>query len=249
MNILLRIVILALFLSIFGCTGTKVRREKPADVIYNEATALFERKNYEDAIAAFQELNAKYPLSQYSVKAKLKIADAYFNEENYPEAISAYREFEKLHPTNENIPYVIFQIGMSYFNQMLSIDRDQTPSMNAAAEFARLLSGFPDSRYTDKAKKNLTAARNSLAENEFYIGNFYFRKGNFKAAIERFEAVLVRYPDFQGMDKVLFYAGKAYIEANEKDKGHALFKTLMDRYPDSKFTGDAKRIVGINTAQ
>lgn len=240
MKIALKIVAIVLLAAVLGCTGTMVRREKPADVIYKEAMALFERKSYEDAISAFQELNAKYPMSRYAVEAKLKIADSYFRDENYPEAISAYREFEKLHPTNENIPYAIFQIGMSYFNQKLSIDRGQAAAVNAATEFERLISRFPNSQYAENARKNLEVCRNNLAENEFYVGNFYYRKGNYKAAIERFNSVMKKYPDFSGMDKVLFYGGMAYIKTNEEEKGKNLLKTLMERFPESKFAKDAK---------
>lgn len=246
MNTLLKLFLIMLLATVAGCGGAKIKRDKPADVIYKEGMDLFERKKYEDAIAAFQELNAKYPASQYTVQAKLRIADSYYKDENYPEAISTYREFEKLHPTNENLPYAVFQTGMSYFNQILTIDRDQTPAMNSATEFARLLSRFPDSKYYDDAKKNLAAARNNLAENEFYVGRFYFRNGNYKAALDRFDAVRSKYPEFAAMDKVLFYTGKTYIEINEKDKGKAMLEKLSKDYPLSSFTDKAKKILGGN---
>ena len=246
MKTLLKLFVILLLVTVAGCSGAKLKRDKPADVIYKEAMDFFEREDYEDAIAAFQELNAKYPVSEYTVQAKLRIADSYYKDENYPEAISAYREFEKLHPTNENLPYAVFQIGMSYFNQMLTIDRDQTPTMNAVAEFARLLSRFPDSRYTDEAKKNLGTARKNLSENEFYVARFYFKKGNYKAALERFDAVRNKYPEFAAMDKVLFYAAKAYIEIDEKDKAKALLEKLSNDYPQSSYTNKAKKILGDN---
>lgn len=246
MNALLKLLIVSLLVTVAACSGAKYKRDKPADVIYKEGMDFFERKKYEDAIAAFQELNAKYPASQYTVQAKLRIADSYYKDENYPEAISAYREFEKLHPTNENLPYAIFQVGMSYFSQILTIDRDQTPAMNASVEFARLLSRFPDSKYTDEAKKNLGTARNNLAENEFYVGSFYFRKENYKAALDRFDAIRSKYPEFAAMDKVLFYTGKAYIEINEKDKGKAMLEKLSNDYPLSSYTDKAKKILGNN---
>ena len=242
MKIFLKIFILALLVALLGCAGAKAKRST-ADAAYKEAADLFDRKRYEEAATAFQELSAKYPLSKYAVPAKLKIADSYFYAENYPEAISAYRNFEKLHPTNENIPYTLFQIGMSYFNQVLTIDRDQTATMNAATEFSRLIPRFPDSKYTEKAKENLATSRNNLAENEFYIGDFYYRKGNFKAAAERFEALIRAYPEFKAMDKVFFFLGKAYMEAGEKDKGKANLKKLLEGYPDSEFAGDARGIV------
>ncbi len=243
METLLKLFVILLLVTVAGCSGAKLKRDKPADVVYKEAMDFFEREDYEDAIAAFQELNAKYPGSEYTVQAKLRIADSYYKDENYPEAISAYREFEKLHPSNENVPYAVFQTGMSYFDQMLTIDRDQTPTV---AEFARLLSRFPGSKYTDEAKKNLGTARNNLAENEFYVGSFYFRKDNYKAALDRFDAVRSKYPEFAGMDKVLFYAAKAYIEIDEKDKGKALLEKIGNDYPLSSYTNKAKKILGDN---
>lgn len=243
MRTLLKILILAFLATLLGCTGAKVKRNKAVDVAYNEAMDLFNHKRYEESATAFKELNAQYPLSKYAVLAKLKVADSYFYDENYPEAISAYLEFEKLYPTNENIPYANFQIGMSYFNQIPTIDRDQTASMNAAAEFSRLISRFPNSQYTGKAKDNLAICRNNLAEKEFYIGEFYYKKKNFKAATERFTIVIAKYPDFKGMDKVLFFAGKAHIEAGEEEKGKSLLKKLLDDYPASRFAVDARKIV------
>lgn len=239
------IFILILLLSLAGCTGSQIRKEKPADVIFKEGMALFERKNYEEAIGAFQELNAKYPLSQYAIQAKLKIADSYFYDENYVEAISAYREFEKLHPTNENIPYAIFQTGMSYFNQILTIDRDQTATKNAVIEFTRLISRFPNSRFAESAGKNLAICRDNIAENEFYIGSFYYKKGKYKAAIERFEAIIKAYPDFSRMDKVLFHIGKAHIELKEAEKGNAYLEKLLKDYPESKYAKEARGILEV----
>lgn len=244
MKTVFKVFILGLLVALIGCGGAKVKRDKPADVIYKEAMDFFEHKKYEDAIAAFQELAAKYPLSKFAVEAKLKIADSNYKNESYPEAISAYREFEKLHPTNDNIPYVIFQIGMSYFDQMLTTDRDQTATINAATEFARLISGFPDNQYALKARTNLAIARKNLAENEFYVGSFYLRKSNYKAALERFYAVMNKYPEFEGMDKILFYAGKTHIEIGEKDKGESLLNKLLTSYPDSKFAVKSKDILG-----
>lgn len=246
MNNAFRVVIFILLATTVGCSGAYVKKDQPAEVIYNEAMTFFEKKNYEDAISAFQELYARYPMSQYASRAKLRIADSHYYDDNYPEAISAYKEFEKLHPTNENIPYAVYQTGMSYFMQILTIDRDQTATRNALAEFERLLSRFPESQYAEDARKKVLTCKNDLAENEFYIGSFYYRKGNYKAAAERLKGAMANYPGFSGMDKVLFYAGKSYIELNERDKGKSLLEKLLNDYPASRFTGEAKVILTSN---
>lgn len=243
MTALLKLFAILMIVFSAGCSGVKPAQNKSADLMYKEAMAYFDRGDYEDAIAGFQGLNAKYPASEYNIQSKLRIADSYYKGENYPEAISAYKEFEKLHPTNEEVAYAIFQTGMSYFNQMLTIDRDQTSTANAATEFERLLSRFPHTQYTDAAKKNLEAARSNLSGNEFFIASYYFKKKKYNAALERFEALRIKSPDFEAMDKLLFYSGRAYINISENDKGKALLEKLITDYPVSSYAIKAKKIL------
>lgn len=243
MIMLIKLVAIVMIVSAAGCSGTKPVRDKSADVMYKEAMTFFERGDYEDAIAGFQGLNAKYPASQYNIEAKLKIADSYYKDENYPEAISAYREFEKLYPNHEEVAYTIFQTGMSYFKQITTIDRDQTSTVSAAAEFERLLNRFPDSRYADDSGKNLRTARNNLAEKELYIGRFYFRQGNYKAALDRLEGLRNSSPEFGAMDEVLFYLGRTHLESGKNEKGKALLEKLISGYPLSRFTKKAMKIL------
>ena len=154
------------------------------------------RKNVSSyVIELFEKLRDWYPFSKYAILAELKIADAYYNLQEYEEAIFAYGEFENLHPRNEAIPYIIYQIGLCYFEQLDTVDRDQTCAQKGLDVFKRLTEQFPNDAYTKKAREYIKKCQASLAGHEFYVGLFYYKSKHYKAAMQRFKAVLSKYPD------------------------------------------------------
>jgi outer membrane protein assembly factor BamD len=179
-----------------GCaclTGSK--QVESAEELAEKGMESFEEEDYSDALKAFNTLKERYPYSRYAILAELKVADAHFYREEYPEAIGAYEDFVQLHPKNEAIPYVKYQIGVCYYEQMLSIDRDQTPTRLAILSFERLLKEHYDSAYASEATKKINDCRKLLAEHELYVGRFYYKSKHYSAALGRFEGVLTGYMD------------------------------------------------------
>jgi len=78
---------------------------------------------------------------------------------------------------------------------MRTIDRDQTETEKAIEQFRYLIENFPQSAHTTEAKARMQACLKQLADQEFYVGNFYMRIKRYKAALGRFEIVLRKYPD------------------------------------------------------
>ena len=187
---------LSVLLVCSGCAWfDKPQEEKTAQELVEEGVESFEAGKYKDAIESFEKLRDWYPFSRYAILAELKIADAHFNLESYADAIFAYEEFEQLHPRNEAIPYVIYRIGRSYFNQIDTIDRDQSNAAKALEIYRRLVRQYPEDAYTGMAKSDMVACYQSLSGHEFYVGRFYYKNKKYKAAKERFTAVVEKYPD------------------------------------------------------
>ena len=180
--------------SLMGCGLLRSKEtkelEKTPESLIAEGLDAYQRKNYEKAGEAFQNLKDRFPYNPYAIVAELKLADSHFLNKEYLLAATAYKEFEKLHPSNEIIPYVIFQLAMCYFKQMPTIDRDQSYAFQAAQEFDRLIKNYPRSEYISQAESNLITAKKNLASHEFLIGEFYFKEKNYDAALGRFEGIL-----------------------------------------------------------
>jgi outer membrane protein assembly factor BamD len=191
-----------LFLLTSCATYNKVRDFifKPKDlesveVLVQNGMDEFESGDYKAALENFQKLKDWYPFSKYVTLAELKIADSHYHLEEYAEAILAYREFADLHPNNEAVPYVIYQIGRCNFDQMDAIDRDQSVTRKALDTFLQLQRQYPNSLYAERATEHINKCLKNLAGNEFYIAMFYYKNKRYDAALQRFKAIVIKYPD------------------------------------------------------
>jgi outer membrane protein assembly factor BamD len=212
---LIWLVVAWFFLSLPGCGLFKSKSarelEKTPESLISEGLDAYQRKKYEKAGEAFQNLKDRFPYNPYAILAELKLADSHFLNKEYLLAATAYKEFENMHPGNEIIPYVIFQLGMCHFKQMPTIDRDQSNALRAAQEFERLIKNYPQSEYGPQAEANLKIAQKNIAAHEFYIGEFYFNQKNYQAALKRFEGISRDFPDSSHPPKL-----KKYIQLSEE---------------------------------
>ena len=188
------------FFSFSGCSWFKESNremEKTAETLVKEGTSAYRNEDYRDAIRSFTTLRDWYPFSKYAILAELKIADSHYRLDAYEEAIPAYQEFENLHPRNEAIPYIIYRIGMCWYKQIPSADKDQTPAAKAMAEFQRLIDRFPRDPLSVKAQKKIQRCKESLADHEAYVADYYFKTKQYQAALKRYESLFAVYPDTQ----------------------------------------------------
>ena len=234
---------IAVFL-LLGCggkgKGVKTIEGDP-EILYKQGLVRFNKGDYPEALKKFEELKSSFPDSPpYTVWAELKIGDCHLLRKEYVEAIAAYEEFKKIHPTHEEIQYVQYQIGMAYFNQVLTLDRDQTSTMKALSNFEYLIANYPPSLFTGKAKEKIGVCRKRLADHEFYIGDFYYKQGRFRAAASRFEGLLVKFPKISEEDKTLFFLGKSYLELDQGEKAREAFSKMITEYPKSSYYKEAK---------
>ncbi|MGD8563971.1 MAG: outer membrane protein assembly factor BamD, partial [Desulfarculaceae bacterium] len=183
-----------------GCASSDVLGDSqafdtPAQVLANEGEALYRDGDYNEAAELFQQLKDRYPYSRFALLADLRVGDAYYKAGRHEEAVLAYDDFVRLHPKNEAVPYALFQMGMVWHGQMLTLDRDPTFARKATDTFRRLLKQYPKSEWAAKAKPRLQEAVLRQAGHDMFVGRFYYRKSQYKAAIGRFKRVLTQYPD------------------------------------------------------
>ena len=181
------------------------------EALYQSGVAAYQDGRYKKAVEYFVRVKEENPLHPLALQAELGIGDAHFSNEEYAEAELAYTDFVSLHPTNENVPYAMYQLGMCHYKQMGSIDRDQLETVKAAREFERLMARYPSSKFAFLAEQKLRECRKNMAEQEFYVGEFYFKQGKFQSALKRFQTIAKNYPNL-GLD----YKVKAYIDETQK---------------------------------
>jgi outer membrane protein assembly factor BamD len=170
----------------------------------------------------------------------LKRAEAFYEKEEYLEAAAEYQHFLDLHSTHRLADYVLFKLGMSRFRQFESIDRDPTPTHQALSTFERLLQQYPHTAYADEAKNHIKDCNDRLAAYQLYVGEFYYKKGAYPAAIRRLQRVASTYPDYPELDEAMYYLALSYEGDGKQDEASKTYRDFLTRYPDSPYLQDVR---------
>lgn len=236
--------VISLILTLFSCSGkTPIRtyEEFDAEKSLTKANKLIDEKEYADARAALLEIKNRDLTKKFAPIAQLRLADSYVKEEDPEPAVAEYRKFLEMYPDHRHAPYAQYQIAMVYFNQIEGPERGYGGAEKALAEFEKLKRDFPRNPYKDLIDIRIEKCKNVMADYEFLVGEFYMKKGSFVAAIERFEGLLKNFPDYKKQEKVLLNLGISYKKAGQKEKSEEYLKTLLEKYPNSPLTADAKK--------
>lgn len=228
---------------LFSCGKKVVKREEVFDPekFIAKAEKLISDGEYEEARKILIEVKNRDKTKKYAPLAHLKIADSYIKEEELDQGIAEYRKFIELYPDNRLGPYAQYQIAMTYYNQIDSPERGSGTAQKALREFLILKELYPRNPFKEVVELRIQKCRNVIADGEFYVGEFYYKKGSFRAAIKRFLGLLESYPEYRRNDEILYLIGRSYEGLKDKDQASKYFKLLLERYPSSRFISEVKK--------
>ncbi len=204
---------------------------------------MINKKEYEEARKLLLEIKNRESAKEYAPLAQLKIADSYLKENEPQLAIVEYRKFIEIYPESTYAPYAQYSIAMAYFRQIDGAERGAGTAQKALEEFLKLEKMYPRHPYKEILPLRIQKCRNIIAEGELIIGKFYYKKGSYKAAVDRFEGIVKNYPDFKDLDETLYLLADSYKNLNMIDMTKQYVNLLKQKFPDSQFTKKAERIL------
>jgi len=207
------------------------------------------KKDSEKAILYLRQVIDSFPKSFYAQRAKLLIADAYFqksDDSNMILAAAEYREFIRSYPYSPSAAYAQYQIAMTFYKKMLKPGRDPAKTIQALAEFKKVITDFPGSDQAREAQEKVQACEERLASHDYEIAYGYYQRKAFRAAISRLTEVMNQYPNFSGLDRVYFALGDCYFLMSAVDQAVPYFSKVVTDYPGRKTAESAtKRLAEI----
>jgi outer membrane protein assembly factor BamD len=218
--------------------------KQPDKVLFDRAINDIEHGRYEIARITLNTLINTYDQSEFLAKAKLAIADSWYREggaASLAQAEAEYKDFILFYPTMEEASESQQKICMIHYKQMDKSDRDASQAIRAEDECRTLITQFPNSKYVDETKQLLRNIQESIAEGEYLVGNFYYKRGDNSAAANRMSHLVEQYPLYSKADLALWDMGQAYGRLGNrfrKQEGEAYAKIVRD-YPLSPYADDA----------
>ena len=159
-----------------------------------------------------------------------------------------YQRFLDLHPIDRLAHFAKFRIALCYYHQIKTIDRDIEPVQKALSVFKNLVGEAPQSLYAQKAESYIDELKKKLAQREYYIGYFYYKKGAYPAAVARLDQLLKEYPESNQTNDALFYLGASYQKTGELDKAKSLFSRLLKKDPQTRYREQINQAEGDNAS-
>lgn len=247
-----RVLLVALSLGLLaGCIRHKYETpiakntQQPDKVLFDQAMHDIERGHYEVARISLQTLMNTYESSEYLAKAKLAIADSWYREggpNGLAQAEAEYKDFILFYPNMEEAAQAQNRVCEIHYRQMDKSDRDDVQTLRAEEECRQVLIQFPNSKFAPQAAQRLRNIQESLAEHEFVVGNFYWKRDMNPAAANRLNALVDQYPLFSKAGESLFEAGDSYSKMGPRfrQKAGEMFARIVREYPLSDRAEDAK---------
>lgn len=226
-----------MFVTAMGCSA---RKPVSSEDYYALAQLDFANGSYDEAINNYQILIDRYPFSPYAQDAEMKVGMAHYKMGQYAQAIASLTDFQRMHPTSPNLQLVAYYIAMSYYDQIGRADQDQTATIKALGYFDSLEQQFPESPFAELAREKAGTCRAMLARHEQYIGNYYFKRANFRAAESRYAELLEKYPNAPVAPVALWDLGVALEKEGKKYSAAQAFAAMLAHYPNTEYGPRAK---------
>ncbi len=189
---------------------------------YQFAQALYKAGNTDEAMAEFNNLQKKFPQSDYAQGSLYTIGWIYFQKENFREAIAKYHELMKVYPSSSLVPLAWYSIGDSYFNQ--------AKYDSAIANYEKVITLFPSSGYVFDAVNGIQYS--------------YVAKNEPEKAVQLIDNFVSKNPGLSFSDQLFFKKGETYYSMREYEKAKLSYKEFVSNYPSSKLVPDAYYWIG-----
>jgi outer membrane protein assembly factor BamD len=228
-------------LVLLSTSACSLRKHKPTDQDYfAQAQQNFANHEYKPAIENYQKLIDEYPFSPDEEEAELKIGLAYYQQKDYAEAIASLDDFQRMHPTSKQLDLVTYYIAMSYFDQIGREDQDQSKTEAALKRFDEIEQRFPEGSFDELAREHISECREMLARHQMVVGDYYYKRANFRAAESRFAELMQKYPDTPVAPDALWDLAVALEKEGKKYSAAQAFAALEKHFPNSPYALKAR---------
>lgn len=242
------LLVAVLALALTGCSREEIDDSVPAEELYERAHSALQARAWPQAIDRYKQLTTRYPFGRHAEQAQLDMAYAQYKAGQSEQAITTLDRFIRTYPTHPNVDYAWYLKGLVSYDQAFGflrrlfpgqvVDRDQTSARQAFMDFQELIRRFPESRYVADARQRMVYLRNVMAEQDVVIGEYYFRRGAYIAALNRARHVIETYPQAPANIDALDLMARAYSRLDLPELAADTRRVIEHNYGDVELKED-----------
>ena len=240
---------------------TYTRIEEAPLSLYYDGLCLLKLKEYKKAGERFALLVKEFPHHPFSKEAEYLVAESIYQ--------NAKKERWGANPT-ATLNYILKYLDeviekypgtelsdKSYYLRAEAIRKltdtyNEMKNYEAARRTYALLVGYeelglkpPEEKGKEEEEKKSKKGRNPIATEYKEIANNLFVQGNYKAAAELYQRLLLESPDDVYAPLSYYYLGICYAGLGNYQKSVESLRKVVDKFPQSQYAPDALERIGI----
>jgi outer membrane protein assembly factor BamD len=223
---------------------------------YQEAEALYERKNYYKALQLFNECLPLLKGKKEIIQAQLHQAYSYFYQKDYKSYKVSAKCFENFYKTYPKLPEAeeaLYMQGCALYSIKSDPELDQVHAEEAVHIFNQYLVKYPVGNYREKAFKCINQLKDNLVYKAFFNAKLYYQLEHHQAAVVALSNFQRQYPAAQQNEEAAYIKIKAQDQLakdtqSDIEQGSRLRSVIMycyeflDKYPNSLRVKEVQQI-------
>ncbi len=250
---LLPFAVLVAALALSACKTGRDRDQRDADPakLYDRANLMMRSGDFDNAVRAYEALDARFPFSDQARQGRLDILYSYYKAREPESAVDAADRFMRENPTHPRVDYAWYIKGLVYFERTPNFlerwfradltERPPQDARRAFQAFQTLLERYPDSDYAHDARHRMVYLRNRLADYEVHVADYYLRRRAYVAALARAKYCIENYDGAPAVQAALQIMIAAYDGLKLQDLADQSRKVYAANYPGEPQQRDRKR--------
>ena len=240
-----RMAALLVLVAIGACSPSFKLTDFPSPVgLYEASLAQYRQGHWENAVTGFERLtldlparDSLLPLSHYYLgMAHVRRGDDLLAAQSLVRLVETF-------PSDTLSDDALYEAARSYQRLWRKPELDPQYGLAAIQAYETLLTAYPSSTLTEKAREEIGALNDMLAQKDFETGEYYFRRRAYDSAIIYFQDVAEQYPDTPTARRAQLRLRETYRKLNYREEGADVCRALRARYPDDAEVRSACRDV------
>lgn len=230
----------------------KVAKSSDMEYKYERAKDFYNKGDCYKAIPLFEELITYYKGSKDLEDLYYGYAYCHYVQKEYIVAAYHFERFAQLYPRSEKVQDAAFMIAQCNHEQSPKYTLDQTPTLQAIAEYQLFTERYPNSPRVAEANDAIDELRLKLHRKAFDGAMLYYKLKEYQAAATTFKALVEDFPESKDVERSYFYivmANKLFADNSYDSKQLERYEATLEayetfkiKYPNSGYIKDLDQV-------
>lgn len=216
----------------------KLNQYRTHEELFRAGLRQFERRKWENAIAAFEKLTLELPARDSLLPRSFwYLASAHEHQDEHLLAAQSFTKLVETFPDDSLADEAALEAARSYRRLWRKPTLDAMYGETALATYNTLIGLYPSSPLIPVAEKEVSELENWFARKNYDAGMYYLRRKAYDSAILYFKDIVARWPNAAKARDASLRLVEAYRTIRYREDASELCSQLRKRYAQDADVG------------